>query len=113
MTNKEFWLKLFSENETALASAIILCERFVSMQQLESGKEYVEAKKRELSEEAPQELVRDVFPDFDENQKNSCQNCKCRATERCPVTYYGEDGELVCADLGEDGYCSSGDFESL
>lgn len=28
MTNKDFWLKLLSQNDTALASVIILAERF-------------------------------------------------------------------------------------
>ncbi len=32
MTQKEFWLKLFNENDTALASAIILVNRFVNNQ---------------------------------------------------------------------------------
>ena len=53
MTRKEFWLKLFTENDTALASALILVDRFVTEEQLQSGKEYVESRKKELYDEMP------------------------------------------------------------
>lgn len=38
MTKRDYWLKLFSENDVALASAIILCERFVTDEQLTNKK---------------------------------------------------------------------------
>ncbi len=67
MTEKEFWLKLFSENDTALASVIILAERFVNEKQLESGKEYIEKRKKELYEEVPLERIKETFPDYQPN----------------------------------------------
>ena len=62
MTRKDFWLRLFSENDTALTSALILIERFVTEKQLETGKEYIENRKKELYEEMPEDEVRAVFP---------------------------------------------------
>ena len=62
MTEKEFWLKLFNENDTALASAIILVNRFVNEQQLESGKEYIRSEVQKLYEERPEDVVKSVFP---------------------------------------------------
>lgn len=62
MTKREFWLKLFSENDTALASAIILCERFVTDEQLENGKDYIGIRKKELYEEMPESKILKVFP---------------------------------------------------
>lgn len=64
MTQKEFWLKLFAENDTALASAIILCERFVTPEQLESGKEYIKQRKKELYQKVPEDKIKEIFPDY-------------------------------------------------
>ena len=61
MTKREFWLKLFSENDTALAAAIHLCERFVTPEQLESGIEFLAQKRRELNDPVPEEDVREIF----------------------------------------------------
>lgn len=61
MTKKDFWLKLFQENDTALACAIHFCERFVNMDQLEKGAEFIEQKKRELYSEIPDEQIAAVF----------------------------------------------------
>lgn len=62
MTKREFWLKLFSENDTALASAILLCERFINMEQLERGEEYITACKKSLEDIIPEDVCRSVFP---------------------------------------------------
>lgn len=61
MTKKDFWLKLFSENDTALASAIHLCERFVTDEQLERGADFIKEKIKELDEEVPEEQILEVF----------------------------------------------------
>lgn len=61
MTKREFWLKLFSENDTALASAIILCERFVNMEQLERGEKYITDCKKSLNDIVPEKLCKTVF----------------------------------------------------
>lgn len=53
MTQKEFWLKLFAENDTALAAVLVLVDRFITQEQLERGKAYIESKKKELYEEMP------------------------------------------------------------
>ena len=41
MTKREMWLKLFQENNTALATAIHLCERFVTLEGLEKNEEFI------------------------------------------------------------------------
>ena len=64
MTRKEFWLKLFAENDTALASVLILCDRFATEEQLEKGKEYIESRKKELYEEMPLDEIQSVFPNY-------------------------------------------------
>lgn len=64
MTKREFWLKLFSENDTALASAIILCERFVTDEQLKNGKDYIKTYKKDLYEEMPKSKILKVFPNY-------------------------------------------------
>ena len=61
MTKREFWLKLFSENDTALASAIHLCERFISEEQLKSGEEFLEQRRKELYEDVSKEQIKKVF----------------------------------------------------
>lgn len=63
MTKKELWLKLFSENDTALATAIHLCSRFIDLPALEQGAEFIDQKKKELYEEVPQETVLSIFPE--------------------------------------------------
>lgn len=61
MTKRDFWLKLFHENDTALACAIHLCERFVNEQQLQSGSEFIAQKRNELNDEVPSEVLAEVF----------------------------------------------------
>lgn len=57
MTKRELWLKLFSANDTALASAIHLCECFVTPKSLESGQNFIMQKRRELNEEVEPTIV--------------------------------------------------------
>lgn len=71
MTRKEFWLKLFAENDTALASALILADRFATDQQLQRGKEYIESRKKELYEEMPLNAVQSVFPNYHPTEKGA------------------------------------------
>ena len=73
MTRKEFWLKLFAENDTALASALILCNRFATEEQLEKGKEYIESQKKELYEEMPLSEIKLVFPNYHPTEKGGVQ----------------------------------------
>lgn len=61
MTQKEFWLKLFSENDIALASALILVDRFVTEEQLQKGQEYIKSRVKELYKEMPKADVEKVF----------------------------------------------------
>ena len=61
MTKREFWLKLFQENDTALACAIHLCERFVDEKQLERGADFITQKRNELNNEVSPELLIEVF----------------------------------------------------
>ena len=61
MTKRAFWLKLFSENDTALASAIHFCERFINEESLENGKDFIREKVEQLDEEVSEEVVRTVF----------------------------------------------------
>ena len=61
MTRKEFWLKLFKENDFALASALILIDRFATEEQVARGKEYIQSKVKELYEEMPKDDVKAVF----------------------------------------------------
>lgn len=67
MTEKEFWLKLFSENDTALASVLILVDRFVTEESLASGAEYIEQRKKELYNEMPEDKIKLIFPGWKEN----------------------------------------------
>lgn len=85
--NEKFWVKLFSGDETVIVKALIM-------------REFV-----------PNKSIKIQFSGYDENQK-TCLDCKRRATERCPATYYNENDDLVCVDLGGDGYCCDGDFEN-
>ena len=66
MTEKEFWLKLFSENDTALASVLILVDRFVTEESLASGAEYIEQRKKELYNEMPEDKIKLIFPGWKE-----------------------------------------------
>lgn len=61
MTNRDYWLKLFSENDVALASAIILCERFVTDEQLTNKKEYITKQISKLNEEVSNDVIKEVF----------------------------------------------------
>jgi outer membrane protein assembly factor BamE (lipoprotein component of BamABCDE complex) len=61
MTKRQFWLKLFNENSIALASAIHLCERFVTQEQLKSGEHFIKQKLKELDEPMTEDAVKLVF----------------------------------------------------
>lgn len=61
MTKKDVWLKLLTENEVALASAIHLCERYIKYDELIKNKEFIERKREELHNEVPQEDVNSLF----------------------------------------------------
>ena len=71
MTKKEFWLKLFNENDTALISALILIERFVNEEQIKNGTEYIQSRKKELYEEMPLNEIKNVFPNYDFKKENN------------------------------------------
>lgn len=83
MTKKEFWLKLFSENDTALASALILVEhfeRYVNVEQLERGNKYIRSEVQKLYEEMPEDVVKSVFPDYnctieEDPELRFCESC--------------------------------------
>lgn len=62
MTKREMWLKLFQENNTALVTAIHLCERFVTLEGLEKNEEFILQKIDDLYDEVPEEQVKMVFP---------------------------------------------------
>ena len=64
MTKRNFGLKLFSENDTALAAAIHLCERFVTPESLDNSVDFLAIKRRELNEEVDRESVEAVFPGY-------------------------------------------------
>lgn len=88
LTKKEVWLKLFSENDTALASAIHFCERFVTEESLENGRDFIEQKKKELYSEFPINVARELFgaKGFDLCKKclcNTCINQRCNGCEQC------------------------------
>ncbi len=61
MTRKEFWLKLFNENDLALSSALILLDRFATEEQIKRGEEYIRSKIKELYEEMPKADIEAVF----------------------------------------------------
>ena len=63
MTKRELWLKLFQENDTALACAIHLCERFVTQESLERGQDFILQKRKELTEDVDQKTIESVFPE--------------------------------------------------
>ena len=65
MTKREFYLKLFNENEVALTAGIIALDRAMLMckgKLSESEEEYIEEQRLTLDEEMPQEMVKGVFP---------------------------------------------------
>lgn len=57
MNNKEFWIKLLSENDTVLASVIILAERFIKQELSQGEQDYIQEKKKWLYEKAPDEAT--------------------------------------------------------
>ena len=61
MTKREFWLKLFTENNVALASAIHLCERYIDDKSLTNGTDFIQGKIKELDNPMPEEQIIDVF----------------------------------------------------
>lgn len=66
MTKREYYLKLFNENEVALTAAIVALKRAMSMckegKLSESEEEYIEEQRFTLDEEMPQDWVKEVFP---------------------------------------------------
>lgn len=98
MTKRDLWLKLFSENDTALASAIHLCERFITTEQLENGEDFINQKRKELYLEVPKEVIEEIFgtekyEKISELEKGrlvnskiitgNCKGCKNDNTEEC------------------------------
>lgn len=71
MKKRDLWLKLFSENDTALATAIHLCERFVTPESLENGQDFLLKKRKELDKEIDETTVREIFPGYHESGKSS------------------------------------------
>lgn len=63
MTKREFYLKLFSENDTALICAVLLTQRFANKGSLNSGREYILTNIKQLYEEVPDSEVAKVFPE--------------------------------------------------
>lgn len=61
MTYKEFWLKLFNENNIALTCAIILINRFVTEEQLQQGQDFILKEKEILNKIVPEEIVKNTF----------------------------------------------------
>ena len=61
MTKREYWLKLFSENDIALAAAIHLCTKGSTLASLESGRDFLLERRKELYEEVDQEIVVETF----------------------------------------------------
>lgn len=70
MTKRQFWLKLFSENDTSLATAIHLCSRFVSDGGLQANKAQVAKTKDELDDEMDPGMVAMVFPECAKSDEN-------------------------------------------
>lgn len=68
MTRKEYWLKVFSENDAALASALILIEKFATQEHIDADKEYIESRVGELYEEIPLTVVKGTFPNYKEEE---------------------------------------------
>lgn len=62
MTKKEMWLKLFEQNDFALAMAIHLCERFGSEDyNKDYNKDFMQQRINELNTEIPESKVKDIF----------------------------------------------------
>mgnify|MGYP005962035391 FL=1 len=61
MTKRDYWLKLFSENDVALTCAITLCKRFSTDEQLTNGKEYITEQISKLDEEVSNDVIKEVF----------------------------------------------------
>ena len=61
MTYKEFWLKLFNENNIALTCAIILINKFVTEKQLQQGQDFILKEKEILNKIVPEEIVKNTF----------------------------------------------------
>lgn len=61
MTKKEYWLKLFEENDVALACAIHLCESFADDVQLVKGRQFIEQKVEELSFDMDENTVKETL----------------------------------------------------
>lgn len=66
MRKREFWLKLFSENDTALAAAVHLVQRFVTEQSLATGQDFLLQKRQELYEPMDPRKVAITFPELAE-----------------------------------------------
>ena len=58
LTNKDAWLKLFQNNDTALIAAITLCERFVNDKELNDAQlEFINNRKKWLYQSADDNFV--------------------------------------------------------
>ena len=74
MTRKEFWLKLFEENDTALASALILVDRSITEEHLQKiDRNYIESRKKELYEEIPLSEIQSVLPNYHPTEKGGAK----------------------------------------
>ena len=64
MKKREVWLKLFSENDVALACAIHLTERYCQdTEALARNKDFIIKKITELDKEVSAKEVAKIFPD--------------------------------------------------
>lgn len=61
MTKKELWLKLFTENDVALASAIHMCEKFIDKNISDKEREFIKEKVKELDKCMTKEQIENVF----------------------------------------------------
>lgn len=110
MTKKEFWIKLFQENDTALACAIHLCERFVDEKSLQSGADFIAQKRSELNNEVPSEIITDVFA-IKKPMKTNLDKIKEKIQLMNIdelIEYFGGDccENLVCEEISEqEGEC--------
>lgn len=61
MTKRELWLKLFTENDVALASAIHMCEKFIDKNISNTEREFIKEKVNELDKIMAKDHIEDVF----------------------------------------------------
>lgn len=66
-------MKLFAENDIALASALILFDRFATEEQLTDGRECIESRIKELYEEMPLDVIQATFSDYNPTEKGGTE----------------------------------------